>query len=42
LLEEELFRMPDKGLKKLEVTAAMVRKRLADAIEDVDLSRYIL
>ena len=42
LLEEELFRMPDKGLKKLEPTAAMVRKRLAEAIEDVDLSRYIL
>lgn len=42
LLEEELFRLPDGRLKQLRVDANMVRKRLADAIEDVDLSRYIL
>jgi ATP-dependent HslUV protease ATP-binding subunit HslU len=42
LLERELFELPGRALKSVRVDAARVRERLQDAVEDVDLSRYIL
>ncbi|MGA7578436.1 MAG: ATP-dependent protease ATPase subunit HslU [Desulfobaccales bacterium] len=42
LLEEISFTAPDLGDRSLTITAAYVRERLADLIEDEDLSRYIL
>jgi ATP-dependent HslUV protease ATP-binding subunit HslU len=41
LLEEILFEPPKSG-KKITISAKMVEERLADIIEDQDLSRYIL
>ncbi|MGP8106113.1 MAG: ATP-dependent protease ATPase subunit HslU, partial [Desulfobaccales bacterium] len=42
LLEEISFTAPDLGDRALTITADYVRERLADLIEDEDLSRYIL
>jgi ATP-dependent HslUV protease ATP-binding subunit HslU len=42
LLEKELFALPGRGPRRVRVTAALVRERLKDAVEDVDLSRYVL
>jgi len=42
LLEEYLFRMPDKDIEFLNVTAEMVNEKLDRIIEDQDLSKYIL
>ncbi len=42
ILEDISFDAPDMASKKVKVTAAYVSERLADVIEDEDLSRYIL
>jgi ATP-dependent HslUV protease ATP-binding subunit HslU len=42
LLEEISFTAPDLGDRSLTITADYVRERLADLIDDEDLSRYIL
>ncbi len=42
LLEEISFTAPDLGDRAITITADYVRERLADLIEDEDLSRYIL
>ena len=42
LLDEVSFEAPDIGPTRVGVTADYVKQRLADIIEDVDLSRYIL
>jgi ATP-dependent HslUV protease ATP-binding subunit HslU len=42
LLEDTLFEVPDKKRKRIRVTAEVVRDRLRDIVEDVDLTRYIL
>jgi ATP-dependent HslUV protease ATP-binding subunit HslU len=42
LLEDISFHAPELGKKKITVTDGYVRERLADLIEDEDLSRYIL
>jgi len=42
LLEDISFRAPDLKDQELKITADYVRERLADLIEDEDLSRYIL
>ena len=42
LLEDLLFQAPDLGAQKIVIDAAYVRERLADLVQDEDLSRYIL
>ena len=42
LLEELSFDAPDRHGEMVEVTAEMVRDRLADLVGDRDLARYIL
>ena len=42
LLEEISFTAPDLGEQSITITAEYVRERLANLIEDEDLSRYIL
>ncbi len=42
LLEDISFTAPDMGKQEIAVTAEYVRERLANLIEDEDLSRYIL
>jgi ATP-dependent HslUV protease ATP-binding subunit HslU len=42
LLEDISFHAPDLGKQKITITDNYVRERLADLIEDEDLSRYIL
>jgi ATP-dependent HslUV protease ATP-binding subunit HslU len=42
LLEEVLFSIPDKSIKKVKVNRDMVIEKLSDVIKDRDLSRYIL
>ena len=42
LLEEISFTAPDLGERAITITADYVRERLANLIEDEDLSRYIL
>ncbi len=42
LLEDISFHAPELGKQKITVTDGYVRERLADLIEDEDLSRYIL
>ncbi len=42
LLEDISFHAPDLGAQKITITDAYVRERLANLIEDEDLSRYIL
>lgn len=42
LLEDILYRVPDKDIKDVVVTREFVTERLADIVKDRDLSRYIL
>jgi len=42
LLDEISFQAPELSKKKIKIDKAYVRERLADIIEDQDLSRYIL
>jgi ATP-dependent HslUV protease ATP-binding subunit HslU len=42
LLEEIMFKVPDRKTKKVKVNRQMVQKTLKDIVEDEDLSRYIL
>jgi ATP-dependent HslUV protease ATP-binding subunit HslU len=42
LLEDISFHAPDLGKQKITITDDYVRERLANLIEDEDLSRYIL
>jgi ATP-dependent HslUV protease ATP-binding subunit HslU len=42
LLEDISFSAPDLGAREIAITAEYVRDRLANLIEDEDLSRYIL
>jgi ATP-dependent HslUV protease ATP-binding subunit HslU len=42
LLENFLYQMPDKKLKKLKVSEELVKERLSKIIENEDLSKYIL
>jgi ATP-dependent HslUV protease ATP-binding subunit HslU len=42
LLEDWLFNVPDPGLKSIKITAANVREKLQEIVEDEDLSKYIL
>jgi len=42
LLEDILFEVPDKKRKRVRITADVVRTKLRDIVEDVDLTRYIL
>lgn len=42
LLEEEMFSLPEAGQKTIKITKDKVHKRLAEIVEDEDLSKYIL
>ncbi|MFC2170854.1 ATP-dependent protease ATPase subunit HslU [Calditrichota bacterium] len=42
LLEEYLFKVPNRRIKTIQVTKKMVREELTEFAEDEDLSRYIL
>ena len=42
LLEKPLFEQPERGDKKILITAKIVRDSLKGIVEDQDLSRYIL
>jgi len=42
LLEDYLFRVPNRNIKNIHVTKEMVNERLNGFVEDEDLSRYIL
>jgi ATP-dependent HslUV protease ATP-binding subunit HslU len=42
LLEDILFEVPGLKKKRIRITAAEVRDKLNDIVEDVDLTRYIL
>jgi ATP-dependent HslUV protease ATP-binding subunit HslU len=42
LLEDISFTAPDLGAQRISITDGYVRERLANLIEDEDLSRYIL
>ncbi|MFH1312745.1 MAG: ATP-dependent protease ATPase subunit HslU [Candidatus Eisenbacteria bacterium] len=42
LLEDILFEVPDLKKKRIKITAKVVRDRLKDIVENVDLTRYIL
>jgi ATP-dependent HslUV protease ATP-binding subunit HslU len=42
LLEDILFEVPDLKKKRIGITAKVVREKLKDIVEDVDLTRYIL
>jgi ATP-dependent HslUV protease ATP-binding subunit HslU len=42
LLEDILFEVPDLKKKRIRITAKVVRERLKDIVDDVDLTRYIL
>ena len=42
LLEDFMFRVPNKSIKKIHVTRKMVKDVLSGFVEDEDLSRYIL
>ncbi|MFC1569337.1 ATP-dependent protease ATPase subunit HslU [bacterium] len=42
LLEEWLFQVPDPDIKVIKITAADVKERLNEIVEDEDLSKYIL
>ncbi len=42
LLEEILYRVPDKDIREVKVTRAFVQERLQNIVRDRDLSRYIL
>ncbi|MCK4716208.1 MAG: ATP-dependent protease ATPase subunit HslU, partial [Candidatus Marinimicrobia bacterium] len=42
LLEDMLFKIPDKSIKEVKISKDIVKKRLSKIIKDRDLSRYIL
>jgi len=42
LLEEIMFNVPDKAIGKVKITKEIVDQKLAEIIEDEDLSKYIL
>ena len=42
LLEDVLFRLPDKKTSRIRITAPYVRNRLKDIADSKDLSQYIL
>jgi ATP-dependent HslUV protease ATP-binding subunit HslU len=42
LLEDILYKVPDKDVKKVVITREFVQERLSDIVKDRDLSRYIL
>ena len=42
LLEDVLFDLPNKNIKKIRVDNKMVRDKLSNVSEDEDLRRYIL
>lgn len=42
LLEDILYKVPDKDIKDVVITREFVTERLADIVKDRDLSRYIL
>ena len=42
LLEDMLFRIPDKKITEVKITRKNVEKKLSELIKDRDLSRYIL
>ena len=42
LLEDWLFNVPNPELKSIKITAADVREKLHEIVEDEDLSKYIL
>jgi len=42
LLEDILYTVPDKNIRDVLITKAIVQERLADIVRDRDLSRYIL
>jgi ATP-dependent HslUV protease ATP-binding subunit HslU len=42
LLEEEMFSLPEAGEKTIKITKDKVHTRLAEIVEDEDLSKYIL
>ncbi len=42
LLEDVLFEVPDRKRKRVRITPQVVRSKLKDIVEDVDLTRYIL
>jgi ATP-dependent HslUV protease ATP-binding subunit HslU len=42
LLEDILFDVPELKRKRIRITAKVVREKLKDIVEDVDLTRYIL
>jgi ATP-dependent HslUV protease ATP-binding subunit HslU len=42
LLEDILFEVPDLKRKRIRISAEVVKDRLKDIVEDVDLTRYIL
>ncbi|MBL7074954.1 ATP-dependent protease ATPase subunit HslU [candidate division KSB1 bacterium] len=42
LLEDILYKVPDRKTKKIEITRERVRDTLKDIVEDEDLSRFIL
>ncbi|HID93738.1 MAG TPA: AAA family ATPase, partial [bacterium (Candidatus Stahlbacteria)] len=42
LLEDPLFALPDRRMKKVVITAKDVRERLSGIVKDKDLTKYIL
>jgi ATP-dependent HslUV protease ATP-binding subunit HslU len=42
LLEDLSFEAPERREKRIDIDAAYVRDRLAEIVQDEDLSRYIL
>jgi len=42
VLEDLLFRLPEEGLKRVEVDLPFVEEQLKDILEDEDLQKYIL
>ncbi|MBN2828987.1 MAG: ATP-dependent protease ATPase subunit HslU [Candidatus Cloacimonetes bacterium] len=42
LLEDYLYRMPDKKIKRLKITEQLVQEKLSKIIENEDLSKFIL
>ena len=42
LLEEEMYNLPESGAGSIKITKTVVHKRLADIVDDEDLSKYIL
>ena len=42
LLEEISFSVCDRSVERIEITAALVRERLASLVEDRDIRRYLL